>query len=182
MIADYRNSDRLRQFLHEGTMSEPEMGLDEAYALFSISAISDRKAVDLSVLESTVVIDSSGDVERLRKAYKLIEQDQRQNYNNAVEKPKEPGARVNDFPLDTWPVGCRNIGNTCYLNSVLQFLFTIKPLRDLILQFEDHLQDPSAAALEGKKVGRTVVTAERVATAQRCSFHPSLISYPCLQL
>jgi ubiquitin carboxyl-terminal hydrolase 25/28 len=148
-------------------MSEPEMGLDEAYALFSISAISDRKAVDLSVLESTVVVDSSGDVEKLRKAYKLIEQDQRQNYNNAAEKPREPGARINDIPLDTWPVGCRNIGNTCYLNSVLQFLFTIKPLRDLILKYEDHLQDPSAAALEGKKVGRTIVTAERVATAQR---------------
>ncbi|KAJ3119387.1 ubiquitin-specific protease ubp2 [Nowakowskiella sp. JEL0407] len=31
------------------------------------------------------------------------------------------------------PVGLCNIGNTCYLNSLLQYYFSLRPLRDLIL-------------------------------------------------
>ncbi|UPX19303.1 Ubiquitinyl hydrolase 1 [Ascochyta rabiei] len=167
VIAEHRNSDRLRQFLHEGTMTEPEMDLSEAYALFEISAMSDRQNVDLSVLQSSMLVAPPSDIGKLQKAYSLIEHDQSQNYNNKEDQPKETGSRINDFPLDTWPVGCRNNGNTCYLNSVLQFLFTIKPLRDLVLNFDAYVQDTSPEALKNKKVGRTVVTPERVATAQK---------------
>ncbi|KAF3047478.1 ubiquitin-specific protease ubp2 [Didymella heteroderae] len=167
VIAEHRNSDRLRQFLHEGTMPEQEMDLSEAYALFDISAMDDRKNVDLSVLQSMMVVAAPSDVAKLEKAFALIQHDQAQSYNNRDDQPKEPGSRVNDFPLETWPVGCRNNGNTCYLNSVLQFLFTITPLRQLILNFEEYEQDPSPEALRSKKVGRAVVTPERVVTAQK---------------
>lgn len=143
------------------------MDLSEAYALFDISAMDDRKNVDLSVLQSMMVVAAPSDVAKLEKAFALIQHDQAQNYNNKDEQPKEPGSRVNDFPLETWPVGCRNNGNTCYLNSVLQFLFTITPLRQLILNFEEYEQDPSPEALRNKKVGRAVVTPERVVTAQK---------------
>jgi ubiquitin carboxyl-terminal hydrolase 25/28 len=148
-------------------MPEQEMDLSEAYALFDISAMDDRKNVDLSVLQSLMVVAPPSDVAKLEKAFALVQHDQAQNYNNKDEQPKEPGSRVNDFPLETWPVGCRNNGNTCYLNSVLQFLFTITPLRQLILNFEEYEQDPSPEALKNKKVGRAVVTPERVVTAQK---------------
>lgn len=143
------------------------MDLSEAYALFEISAMSERQNVDLSVLQSTMVVAPPSDIAKLEKAFALIQHDQAQNYNNKDEQPKEPGSRVNDFPLETWPVGCRNNGNTCYLNSVLQFLFTITPLRELILNFEEYEQNPSPEALKNKKVGRAVVTPERVVTAQK---------------
>lgn len=42
------------------------------------------------------------------------------------------------------PVGLDNIGNTCYLNSLLQYLYTVKPVRDVVLnynQFELGLSD-----------------------------------------
>jgi ubiquitin carboxyl-terminal hydrolase 25/28 len=143
-------------------MDEPEMDLGEAYALFSIS---DRTAeVDFDVMKSAIQFAPPDSVEKMQKAYQKIEQDQATNLNN---RSKQSEVRRNSYPLETWPVGLRNIGNTCYLNSVLQFLFTIKPLRDLVLNCDEYLQDPSLEALSRKKVGRTDVTAERVEVAQK---------------
>jgi ubiquitin carboxyl-terminal hydrolase 25/28 len=155
-------------------MTSPEMDIGEAYALFSIS---DRTAaVDFDVMKTTIAFAPAESMEKMQKAYELIEQDQAQNLNN---RSGQSEARRNDYPLDSWPVGLRNIGNTCYLNSVLQFLFTIKPLRDMILECDQHLQDPSPDALRGKKVGRTAVTAERVEVAQKCRCYltPWMISH-----
>ncbi|KAH3671263.1 hypothetical protein OGAPHI_000486 [Ogataea philodendri] len=37
--------------------------------------------------------------------------------------------------IEKTPAGLNNIGNTCYLNSLLQYYFVIEPLRSLILDF-----------------------------------------------
>ncbi|KAF1843760.1 ubiquitin C-terminal hydrolase-like protein [Cucurbitaria berberidis CBS 394.84] len=165
VIANKRQSQRLRDFLDKGTMSEPEMDVGEAYALFQVD--NRTLALDLDVLKTTVDVANPGDVEKLQKAFAIIQQDQAQNHNNRIVGASQPEARRNSYPLETWPVGLRNIGNTCYLNSVLQFLFTIKPLRELILKCDEYMEDPSPDALKDKKVGRTVVTADRVITAQK---------------
>lgn len=149
-------------------MTEPEMDIGEAYALFSVD--NRTLQIDLEVLKTSVDIANPGDVEKLQKAFAIIQQDQAQNFNNKIEDPNQPEARRNSYPLESWPVGLRNIGNTCYLNSVLQFLFTIKPLRELILNCEDYMQDASADALKDKRVGRTAVTADRVVVAQKCQY------------
>ncbi|CDO94202.1 unnamed protein product [Kluyveromyces dobzhanskii CBS 2104] len=54
---------------------------------------------------------------------------------------------VSCLPVATWPAGINNVGNTCYLNSLLQFFFTIKPLRISILNYDSD----SARLLEESK-------------------------------
>ncbi|KAG0664946.1 ubiquitin-specific protease ubp2 [Maudiozyma exigua] len=45
------------------------------------------------------------------------------------------------LPPENWPTGLNNIGNTCYLNSLLQYYFSIAPLREYILNYRDTMQD-----------------------------------------
>ncbi|KAG6130383.1 hypothetical protein E4U38_004501 [Claviceps purpurea] len=51
---------------------------------------------------------------------------------------KENSSVDESKPVDfTTPVGLHNIGNTCYLNSLLQYLFTVKPVRDIVFNYEN---------------------------------------------
>lgn len=62
--------------------------------------------------------------------------------------------------LDQSPAGLNNIGNTCYLNSLLQYYFVIKPLRDYILNFNEVFNISEFEKDENYKIrrigGRTV--------------------------
>ncbi|KAI8939720.1 hypothetical protein NX059_003470 [Plenodomus lindquistii] len=166
IIAEQRQSERLRQFLNSGTMSEPEMDVGEAYALFNVD--NRTLPLDLDVLQTTVDIAAPGDVEKLQKAFTIIQEDQAQSFDNRIGGSGQAAeARRNEYPLETWPVGLRNIGNTCYLNSVLQFLFTVRPLREVILNCDEYLEEPVPEAIAEKRVGRAAVTIERVLTAQK---------------
>ncbi len=66
-----------------------------------------------------------------------------------------------------WPVGLQNIGNTCYLNSLLQYYFAIKPLRDAIANFNpstDHdINDQllSKRRIGGRKIGKVEIDRSR---------------------
>ncbi|KAK0725439.1 hypothetical protein B0H67DRAFT_132165 [Lasiosphaeris hirsuta] len=51
----------------------------------------------------------------------------------------EQGAETIDMTVDmTLPAGLANLRNTCYLNSILQYFFSVKAVRDLVL----HSQQP----------------------------------------
>ncbi|EJS41725.1 ubp2p [Saccharomyces arboricola H-6] len=47
----------------------------------------------------------------------------------------------NSLPPENWPTGINNIGNTCYLNSLLQYYFSIAPLRRYILEYQNTLDN-----------------------------------------
>lgn len=48
-----------------------------------------------------------------------------------IEQEPGPGSA-------TRPVGLENIAQTCYMNSLFQYYFTVKPLREAILNYEEH--------------------------------------------
>lgn len=59
------------------------------------------------------------------------------------------------LPAENWPSGLDNIGNTCYLNSLLQYYFCIKPLRQMVLDFPKNatgLEEVSERKIGGRKV------------------------------
>lgn len=58
----------------------------------------------------------------------------------------------NCLPADNWPAGLNNIGNTCYLNSLLQYYFSIKPLREFILNYQMTLRHFQSEILINKKL------------------------------
>ncbi|EDO16062.1 hypothetical protein Kpol_1016p1 [Vanderwaltozyma polyspora DSM 70294] len=58
------------------------------------------------------------------------------------------------LPSKSWPVGLNNIGNTCYLNSLLQYYFAISPLREYLINFNDiELDGREMKNLEKRRVG-----------------------------
>ncbi|KAK5050339.1 hypothetical protein LTR84_003620 [Exophiala bonariae] len=65
------------------------------------------------------------------------------------------------------PVGLENIGNTCYLNSLLQVLFTTTDLRKVVLNFEDYKMALDGNSIERKRVGQRQISLQEVQTAQK---------------
>ncbi|KAJ2481679.1 ubiquitin-specific protease ubp2 [Coemansia sp. RSA 2131] len=69
--------------------------------------------------------------------------------------------------VDTWeqlPVGLKNIGNTCYLNSILQCLFSILPIRAAVLSHGDNKTWNEELCL-GRNDGGRLLTRDEIAEA-----------------
>jgi hypothetical protein len=92
------------------------------------------------------------------------------------------------------PVGLTNIANTCYLNSLLQvghvsrsfangrqilnldpqqYFFTVRDLRETILQFGSNMEIPEGE--QANRVGGRLVTKAEVERSRRCSSLSPLI-------
>ena len=164
MIAEDRKSDTLNLFLQTGELGATEMDVGEAYRLLQIP---DRTVDDAAILAAYSVCASEApeQIETYRKALNVI----------AAEKdsPMISSALAGDAPqsdrvLSEWPVGLRNIGNTCYLNSLLQFYFTVMPFREMVLNIDDFKMSLDDESVEKKQVGSRKVSKKEIERSQLC--------------
>ncbi|KAI8604552.1 hypothetical protein EDD21DRAFT_350815 [Dissophora ornata] len=64
------------------------------------------------------------------------------------------------------PVGLSNIGNTCYLNSILQYIYTIKELRETVMNMEMYEEKENEEGWKEKVIDSRIFTRQDVAEAK----------------
>ncbi|CAI7568146.1 unnamed protein product [Penicillium glandicola] len=163
LIAESRKSVALEHFINTGEMIAGEMDIGDAYRLLQIP---DRTVDDGAIIAAyTICIDENpGDAERYNQALTIIaKQLDSSTLRNMAGISNEPERSMED-----WPVGLQNIGNTCYLNSLLQFYFSVRPFREMVLDFERFQMDlDDEENLAKKQVGSRKVTKKEVERSQR---------------
>lgn len=141
-----------------------EMDVGDAYRLLQIP---DRTVDDGAIMAAyTICVDENpSDAERYNHALGIIaKQLDSSMLKNMTGFSNEPNRNIQD-----WPVGLQNIGNTCYLNSLLQFYFSIRPFREMVLDFERFQMDLNdEQGLANKQVGSRKVSKKEVERSQGC--------------
>ena len=164
LIARHRKSKALQDYLETGTLGEVEMDVSTAFALLDIH----DQAVDDDLVLTTYnvrISDEPSHVDNLKSALMAIAKSRQ---SQRLLDFLNTGMIASEHALSEWPVGLENIGNTCYLNSLLQFYFTIKPLRDLIINIDDYQMAIDEENLRMKRVGSRIVSQKEVTRAQQC--------------
>lgn len=84
-----------------------------------------------------------------------------------------PGNSINT------PPGLKNIGNTCYLNSLLQYFYNVKIIRDIVLNFDSVKLDLDEETVGQRRTGGngTSVNIEEAIVARQCE--RPIICYIC---
>ncbi|KAL4808447.1 hypothetical protein BDV18DRAFT_135027 [Aspergillus unguis] len=163
LIAEARNSDVLKHFVKTGEMTAGEMDVGDAYLLLQIP---DRNADEGAIMAAyTICIDDApAQAEKYNQALGIIAREK----NSQLLSSMVPGyAGKSDRDLSMWPVGLQNIGNTCYLNSLLQFYFSIRPYRNMVLEFENFKMDLDDENCQKKKVGSRGVSKKEIERSQK---------------
>ncbi|KAF6241209.1 hypothetical protein HO173_001003 [Letharia columbiana] len=163
LIADHRKSNALKHWLETGALGEVEMDVGQAYVRLDIS---DRTLDDEIILAQyeSLIADSPSQVGDLKNALAAIA---KAKNSRRLKGFLNLDMNSSEHPISEWPVGLENIGNTCYLNSLLQFYFTIKPLRDLVLKIKEFKMPTDGESLKSKRVGSRNVSKKEVDRAQQ---------------
>jgi ubiquitin carboxyl-terminal hydrolase 25 len=160
IISGERQSETLQTWLTTGGVSN-DFADDEAAAAYRFFDIQDRTAdIDFDVMETIMNLKVSDEPHReaeIQRYFNILLQQRAGNGCNGLSQQ--------DYST---PVGLSNMGNTCYLNCLLQYFFTIKPLRDVILDFDNHKMDTDPESFVPKKVGGRDISRTEVIKAQEC--------------
>ncbi|PVH14177.1 uncharacterized protein CXQ87_002302 [Candidozyma duobushaemuli] len=119
------------------SQEEPQLSVDEALEFLD----SDRQTNDFEItakFQDKMATSEVGDVGafmNLRASLRTLAEIKKSDILASFLRNGKIDSSL--LPPENWPAGLDNIGNTCYLNSLLQYYFCIKPLRETILSFDD---------------------------------------------
>ena len=163
LIAEHRNSSALKRYIDTGELIETEMDVGQAYARLDVG----ERTIDDEMIFSSYSVaiqDQPSQEADLKRALVAIAKDRKSSHLASLAGINTTSTENN---LSEWPVGLDNIGNTCYLNSLLQFYFTIRPLRDLVLNFDRYRFDLEHDVISKKRVGSSQVKRHEIERAQQ---------------
>ncbi|RMZ79479.1 hypothetical protein DV738_g3327, partial [Chaetothyriales sp. CBS 135597] len=163
MIANHRNSTFLHAWVNADFSQEVDMDPADGYTVLQIA---DRTCDDDLVLSAydVAIMDYPDSRDHYTRALMAIAKDRS---SSALRDRVSQNSSQPIQASSNEPVGLENIGNTCYLNSLLQFLFTMVQLRHIVLNFDEFRLDPTDDNLRCKKVGQRNISRKEVQTAQR---------------
>jgi ubiquitin carboxyl-terminal hydrolase 25/28 len=119
--------------------NEESMDVNEAYSQLQIP-LPGKSKEDNTVLYyyAQKMSDAKSDAEKAKyqRALRVIAYVRNSDFLKL--KSENPNA-IHEAPSGE-PVGIQNVGNTCYLASLMQLFYTI-PLRDNVLAFQDNFPD-----------------------------------------
>lgn len=165
LIAEQRKSDALNLFLRTGELEAAEMDIGEAYRLLQIP---DRTVDDAAILAAYSVCESEAGPEQAELYKKALQVIATSKDSSLISSALASSIPQPDRVPSEWPVGLENIGNTCYLNSLLQFYFTVRPYRDMILSIDDFMMPLDEESLQKKQVGSRKVSKKEIERSQKC--------------
>ncbi|KAG0146217.1 hypothetical protein CROQUDRAFT_44674 [Cronartium quercuum f. sp. fusiforme G11] len=142
---------------------------DEFLWVAYMVAISDQpgqKKVLKQAIE-TIAKHRNSELIKNKLLFQEIEENGSNNLPNMDVVPYSPPTMIN-YDL---PAGLNNIGNTCYLNSLLQYFFSVRELREVLLRFPEYAQELAEVddepEKEWKRVGGRVVSKPEVARSKQ---------------
>ena len=162
LIANHRKSKALRQWLDTGVLGDVEMDISQAYARLNVT----DRTVDDDMIVTIYEIgaeEQPSQIAELKQALATIGKDRK---SQTLITYAGVDQADDDHALAEWPVALNNIGNTCYLNSLLQFYFSIRPFRDLVLNIEGLQSSIEDGQSLTKKVGGRKVSRLEIRRAQ----------------
>lgn len=149
---------------------QPLLTLDEAYKRLQITT---RNVPDTTVYTYYSSLSSgagAGSKDSFAQALRVIALERESKY--LLQKLENPTADITPEQMQSpeEPIGLNNIGNTCYLNSLLQYFYTIKPLRDVALNLDEYRLDISDGSSSGRRAGGRHNTRQEIQKGQLCEF------------